>query len=444
MTLEEPSDTLKIDPPDRNPGSSIIYQNASKDITLVDIPRSVELAQGSSTLQKRLVSSAALQIPYPSTEPKSDTAKANLHGNSNNVSDHAFADIVNKALAVISAAHSGDWCLPRISNQPAVPKKRKAKERADEDCIEQHDKPILLCQLASNIKDEVSTFDVHWSRLDVKAPDPSGEDGESAKSVERWARLGCNKTSSLSGLSITCQDASPAKFFIPGNSAFYMADCSDSTAFHAAVRNIAQDLDTRRQFDFILMDPPWPNKSVKNSRRTGRSSYETASSLWDMRALLFEMDIDVLLAKNGFVGIWITNKPAVRELVLGEDGLFESWGVQLQEEWIWIKTTAKGEPVTGLGGVWRKPYEILLVGRKIGYAETSRGCGMHDLKRRVIAGVPDLHSRKPCLKELIEPLMPNVEDYKALEIFARYLVTGWWSWGNEVLKFNHENCWVQG
>ena len=46
-----------------------------------------------------------------------------------------------------------------------------------------------------------------------------------------------------------------------------------------------------------------------------------------MRALLFEMDIDVLLAKNGFVGSWITNKPAVRELVLGEDGLFESWGV---------------------------------------------------------------------------------------------------------------------
>ena len=61
--------------------------------------------------------------------------------------------------------------------------------------------------------------------------------------------------------------------------------------------------------------------------------------------------------------------------------------------------------------------------------------------RRVIASVPDFHSRKPCLKELIEPLMAERADYRALEVFARNLVAGWWSWGDECTKFNEESFW---
>ena len=65
------------------------------------------------------------------------------------------------------------------------------------------------------------------------------------------------------------------------------------------------------------------------------------------------------------------------------------------------------------------------------------------IKKRVIAAVPDLHSRKPCLKELIEPFMPDAKDYSALEIFGRYAVKGWSVWGDEALKFNADMYWVE-
>ncbi len=40
--------------------------------------------------------------------------------------------------------------------------------------------------------------------------------------------------------------------------------------------------------------------------------------------------------------------------------------------------------------------------------------------------------------------MPDPSDYQALEIFARNLTAGWWSCGDEVLKFNWEGCWTEG
>lgn len=132
----------------------------------------------------------------------------------------------------------------------------------------------------------------------------------------------------------------------------------------------------------------------------------------------------------------------------GDRGLFAHWGVQLAEEWVWVKTTVKGELVFDLEGGWRRPWEVLLVGR-----QHSEGSGQGEVKRRIIAGVPDLHSRKPNLKGLFEKLffkeeLRNGEDkvgektYEALEIFARNLTAGWWSWGDEVLKFQGKECWV--
>jgi N6-adenosine-specific RNA methylase IME4 len=155
------------------------------------------------------------------------------------------------------------------------------------------------------------------------------------------------------------------------------------------------------------------------------------------------MDLDMLMSENCLVGVWITNKSAVRDLVLGAQGLFAAWGVSLVEEWIWVKTTINGEPVTPVNGVWRKPYEVLLLGRfRRGTQSPTNADSYEYVQTRVIASVPDLHSRKPCLEELIEPLMPDPTSYRALEVFARHLVAGWWSWGNECAKFNHEHCWA--
>jgi N6-adenosine-specific RNA methylase IME4 len=162
-----------------------------------------------------------------------------------------------------------------------------------------------------------------------------------------------------------------------------------------------------------------------------------------LKKMLLRMDIDNYLEHNALVGIWITNKSTLRDHVLGPGGLFETWNVGLIEEWIWIKTTTNGEPMFDIDDAMRKPYEVLLLGRAAPNAWTTM-THMLNPRKRVIAAVPDIHSRKPCLKELLEPYMPDSTDYNALEVFARYLVAGWTSWGNEVLKYNSSIYWAKG
>jgi N6-adenosine-specific RNA methylase IME4 len=172
------------------------------------------------------------------------------------------------------------------------------------------------------------------------------------------------------------------------------------------------------------------------------------------------------------VGVWITNKKSFRELLLGEDGergLFAEWGVELVEEWVWLKITENGEPMSPVDGTWRKPYEILLVGRNISNVEirtdscevapqseldeisgTGRGkeVGISEdepmpVKRRVIIAVPDMHSRKPNLVAVFAPLLPRYPaPPRCLEIFARNLTADSWAWGNEVLKFQRLEHWT--
>lgn len=190
------------------------------------------------------------------------------------------------------------------------------------------------------------------------------------------------------------------------------------------------------QFDFILADPPWPNRSVRRSKKYKTLGHQSNDPWETVQGILGQH-----LAPGGLVGIWVTNKAEPRKKVLTA---FQHWNVQLVEEWVWIKTTLHGELVTELDGLWRRPYEILLLGRKsYGHGCESRTADDSSLNRRFICGVPDLHSRKPSLKELIEPLMPDRCSYRALEIFARNLTAGWWSWGDEVLKFNWEDNWVK-
>ena len=146
----------------------------------------------------------------------------------------------------------------------------------------------------------------------------------------------------------------------------------------------------------------------------------------------------------------MTNKASIRHLVLSS---LHQKGFQLREEWIWVKTTASGEPVTALDGLWRRPYEILLLFCRRSEAETTSADALElantrlwatEVPIRIFIAVPDYHSRKPCLKEFIEPLLVNTTNYQALEVFARNLTAGWFSWGNEVLKFNWDSQWTNG
>ncbi|KAI4719070.1 MT-A70-domain-containing protein [Aureobasidium sp. EXF-10727] len=336
--------------------------------------------------------------------------------------DDLYAQLISSSLALIRQNYSGPWSLPRTvvsQAEHALPRKRKTDDPSfDAESV----RDDLLHQLSSGA---THCYTFGWRRLDDQQPA-----SEPLLETSPWPKYLYNDSDIARMLDITSTAMpTPASFCIPPGAAFYLGDCSNSRSFHMAVRDVAEQLDTPRQFDVIVMDPPWPNASVRRTEKSGRSAYQVSPTVWDVRQLIFEMDIDVLLANEGVVAIWITNKPAVRHLVLGEDGLFDSWDVQLQEEWLWIKTTTEGEPVSSLDALWRKPYEVLLVGRKRDLKRSDQHVNLADsskVERRVIVGLADLHSRKPCLKSLFErfAISPTstARKQRILECFARYLI----------------------
>lgn len=429
--------------------SPLLWQNNDGTATLLDIPHSIAAAQHSNDEpnQRQLLSSIPLQTPFPSNEPKSATAEAKLKNNTVNAGLHdEYQSLLLRALECTKTEYRGGWCLPRyFATIFTNPKKRKLD--SDHDEIEANVPAqvalpeMLLPCLARGSHGDVDPYD--GSLVTTSDSMSTGKLGAlDPQDVRR--RLYENESTHRGVLRVTV--ASPKStydFQIPPKASFYLGDCTNSRHFHAAVRSQALNASTRKHFDFILLDPPWPNRSVKRTHKTAGSSYSTLPTLSDLRELILDMKLDLFMDKDCLVAMWVTNNPGVRELVLGENGLFECWDVDIVEEWLWLKTTAHGEPVTQLSNLWRKPYEVLLLGRRRDPTTENRRetHPPRKLKRRVIMAVPDLHSRKPCLKEMIEPLMSDSKNYRALEVFARHLVTGWWSWGDECIKFNWEGFW---
>ncbi|KAL4735175.1 hypothetical protein BDV11DRAFT_212217 [Aspergillus similis] len=269
-------------------------------------------------------------------------------------------------------------------------------------------------------------------------------------------------------------------YLIPPLSRFILRDLPISEELVGTNSSPIPGLDPEQKFNLIVLDPPWANKSA---RRSGH--YQTQTYLDDELLMGYissvlavhsyshsrpppriedTVDLDQYRSQSSSnlstAAIWITNSAKSRAIAHG--ALIKS-GFSVCEEWIWIKTTVQGEPVTPIEGLWRKPYEVLVIGRKEPETATKFiGCtGANGVLRRVIAAVPDVHSRKPNLKAVFERVFftassesadigpytgTNVSDqilrYTALEVFARNLTAGWWACGDEVLKFNSKKWWV--
>jgi N6-adenosine-specific RNA methylase IME4 len=370
--------------------SCILHQNPCATITLLDIPRSIELAEGASP-SERLLSSKALEHPYPSVEPKSVKARTNLGHTS--LQDLLLQRHLQLALDELQGDYEGPWCLPRVLGLNLM------------DEVVTTGKKRRRCVMVEGEKD----LEVVMQRDHVLSSNLNIIHYNNPNETSLYASLGPNKL----------------KARIPPNSTVLQGDISTTL-----------DIFTRSAptFNLIVLDPPWPNRSARR-----KQSYSISYGTSEIYSLLSSLPIYDHLADEGLVTVWVTNKASFRELILEEGGLFDQWGVRLVEEWIWLKVTSSGEPICALGSTWRKPFEVLLVGRR--GAEIGEGT---EVKRRVIVGVPDLHSRKPNLKVLFESLFGKQErEFEALEIFARNPTAEWWSWGNEVLKFLIEEHWTE-
>ncbi|GAB7343110.1 hypothetical protein MBLNU457_1187t1 [Dothideomycetes sp. NU457] len=424
---------------------SILFKNQTADVVLLDIPASIAEAQEWSEHEARcLLSCPVLEKPFPSHEPKNAKARANLERQAGRSTDFLYQPFVEHGLCTIGGEHQGDWCLPRAvrKHEDSVSRKRKLEH----DNVEVRRELISSREDVTQLLGDVVSGESLKQLSKVRWCDDCPENAGSDIHFDDDGLFVANTSPKERRLEFELITGQKHTFFIPPLSSSLVSDCSRSAAFYSKVKSTAEQHGTKRSFDLIMMDPPWPNKAIRRGHEKGRAHYSVSDTLWDLRQLIFDMDIDVLLADKGYIGVWITNNAAVRDLVVGDDGFFESWGVKLVEEWIWIKVTKSGEPVMPLASCWRKPYEVLLLGRKVDQPSLAEvplySQDASDVKRRLIAAVPDLHSRKPCLKSLLEPLMTRPDDYRALEIFARNLVSGWWSWGNEAIKFNHDSCWI--
>ena len=230
------------------------------------------------------------------------------------------------------------------------------------------------------------------------------------------ARFIANASTQTVRLQIDSEDV----YLLPPESKFLLSTMADG---YRALTTATSMLWATTVFDLILMDPPWENRSV---RRAG--TYRTLESQASNPFRQSLMVVRNHLAPHGLVAVWQSNKPAVRAEIFRA---FQELDLYLDEEWIWLKTTTRGEPTSQLDGIWKTPFEILLLFRKHPIGTKP--------KRRIILAVPDMHSRKPNLRVLLGEILPP--SYNAIELFARSLTHGWWSWGDEVLKFQHESCW---
>ncbi|XP_063062615.1 N(6)-adenine-specific methyltransferase METTL4 isoform X3 [Engraulis encrasicolus] len=164
-------------------------------------------------------------------------------------------------------------------------------------------------------------------------------------------------------------------------------------------------------FDLIVLDPPWENKSVK---RSSRYSFLPSSQLK-------QLPVDVLSSPECLVVTWVTNRP--RHLRFVKEELYPHWGVQVLAEWLWVKVTRAGEFVFPLDSPHKKPYELMVLGRK-SYNSTS--------SNETVATRPS-----PGCQRSLSSAFPKTLTLRCLELFARNLQSDWTSWGNEVLKFQH-------
>ena len=436
-----------------SPLTPILYQNSTKTLTLLDIPTSIAHAQGSTECPctDQIYASPPPQEPYPSTEPKTEKAKANvLRMKTLSDADAEFPEaLLQQGLREVAKNWPAevDWCLPRKIS--TLRSDRQSKKRKADDYFTQVPSPqksghaSTAMWSASKVASEKLGLLSSRMEPDLKIPESEIND----RSIKEALILSsestpkayiCSNIRTITNrlvrnpyripLSLQCTGVN---YKVAPYSKFLLSKIGEPTApafSMAALTTYPSSSATAGpgQFDFVLLDPPWDNRSVRRSAR-----YDTMHNS-DPMVVLQEM-LGQHIAPGALLGCWITNKASVRDTVLEA---FQSWDVQLIEEWVWLKTTVSGIPITQVDGLWRKPYEVLLLGRK-GSNEAREFD--NKVRNRVIMAVPDLHSRKPHLKTLVEPFLP--ENHRALEVFARNLSAGWWSWGDEVLKYKWEGHW---
>ncbi|CRG90589.1 hypothetical protein PISL3812_07633 [Talaromyces islandicus] len=412
--------------------TSILYNSSDQKTFILDIPTSIELAQllpgAHARSPERKLYSTTVKDPYPCPpEPKTDAARSRVLARIPD-SERVFLEAVDGFVKteyekiLKERGFSGTWCYPRhvipeeeTAGEGSREKRKFAESEEAQDLTpisNSQSPPIILS--ASSVNEFSSLFELQG----VQVRNPA-------------LQSAIIRVKHVSGDDI---------YTIPPNASFNLGALSTPSNQKKDKVSIIPNLPETTKFNLILLDPPWPNRSVRRSSQYHTHTYLEMDSLTVIMQGIFHAHLNREDRKKAVVGIWTTNSAKSRQAAYSA---LESANLQISEEWIWLKVTENGEPVLPLDGLWRKPYEVLLIGTP----KTETGLkGSKPLKRLLVA-VSDIHSRKPNLKELFENLFFSTHDtiqtYTALEVFARTLTSGWYSCGNDVLRFNGDQWWSE-
>lgn len=500
--------------------SGILFHNQGNTVFLVDIPYSIAQAQeltpaaSESKLEKtspianpgltsnknkhrrskNLLSALPLQAPYPSTEPKTESARAKVleriplgerrfHGD-------FIQSLVQSALQDIQAgysSHGRQWCLSRYVSGNDRARRESGSRRSGHSVKKRGAEGLIeLDSARESATSNAERSGCSWNKPPVILSSTCTNAFRSMSDLDGVVRNTSFESAVLTAGASQDDGLHPlSEYIIPPRSSFVLCtlplsppgpEASESLSLEKPIPGVPG----HRRFNLILFDPPWPNRSVRRSGHYHIHPYFEMEVLTQrlrdiLRVHSYRQPGDAPIenqakcagsddlqtqSQESLAAIWITNAEKSRRTAYEA---LTSTGFRICEEWVWIKTTADGQPISPLDGLWRKPYEILVIGRKDrtavvadGFHESLSpendllGIDPASVKRRVIAAVPDLHSRKPNLKAVFENVFfqshllgQAVESYSALEVFARGLTAGWWACGNEVLKFNARECWVE-
>ncbi|KAI5656019.1 hypothetical protein M9H77_24812 [Catharanthus roseus] len=208
------------------------------------------------------------------------------------------------------------------------------------------------------------------------------------------------------------------KYIIPRGSCFYMSDLRD-------VQNLVP-AESDSGFNLILIDPPWENSSAHQ-----KSKYPTLPNRYFLSLSIKQLTHSL----GSLVALWVTNREKLRRFV--ENDLFPSWGVKYAATFYWLKVKADGSLISELDLFHHRPYECLV----LGYCPGKNGDSEGLLKQnplpdnQVFISVPGDYSRKPPVGDFLLKYAPSVDHPRCIELFARELIGGWNSWGNEPLHF---------
>jgi N6-adenosine-specific RNA methylase IME4 len=359
----------------------ILLESPQHNLTIIDIPASI-----SSPPNFSICSSAAPEVPYCLPTPKAPSTTAP------NESHIRIGPYIASALSAASQLYPSPrrYIYPRHIS-PSLPASTE---------LNFNDTNISLL---SNNNDSYPLGSIVLNSTSTVLSDIS--DIYSILVVNPFPQW----------VTLTLQNPAPPKhYYLPPRSSFLISSISPTSC--ASMLMGVLPLIGGKKFNIVVLDPPWPNRSATR-KRCGRGrdltggGYKTSSRL-DIIPLLASLPLRECVAPNGLVAIWTTNKDKFQRAVREE--LFPAWGCEVEAEWVWVKVTTSGEPMFELDHPMRKPYEILIFGRRrrketnikkkrkleTGMEEITLESNdkIQRIPPRVILAVPDLHSRKPCLK----------------------------------------------